>query len=180
MAQLKWHWIAPKLMMDIKQGEHLLFPKLKPVLFINNVYVLTRLGIHHCCQENILFQSNTITLTSLVRHIKSTVQVCIFKIGQYSVDRRNKNVLKWFVILGKKLVDEGSLESTNVSVQTVAKHSKGNKSGPALPVFNADPSKVTIKGMGMQMHSRTSAFIIPIFTNYYYFLIFIQVLRKHL
>lgn len=51
---------------------------------------------------------------------------------------------------GKKLVDEGGQESTNVSVQTVAKHSKGNKNGPALPVFNADPSKVTIKGMGIK------------------------------
>lgn len=50
--------------------------------------------------------------------------------------------------LGKSLVDEGAQESTNVTVQTTAKHSKGNKNGPALPVFNADASKVTVKGMG--------------------------------
>lgn len=51
---------------------------------------------------------------------------------------------------GKKLVDEGGQESTNVTLQTTAKHSKGNKNGPALPVFNADASKVTIKGMGIK------------------------------
>ncbi|XP_031619594.1 filamin-A isoform X3 [Contarinia nasturtii] len=51
---------------------------------------------------------------------------------------------------GKSLVDEGGQESTSVSVQTTAKHSKGNKNGPALPVFNADASKVTIKGMGIK------------------------------
>lgn len=52
--------------------------------------------------------------------------------------------------IGKSLVDEGGQESTSVSVQTTAKHSKGNKNGPALPVFNADASKVTIKGMGIK------------------------------
>lgn len=51
---------------------------------------------------------------------------------------------------GKAMVDEGGQESTNVSVQTAAKHSKGNKNGPALPVFNADATKVTIKGMGIK------------------------------
>lgn len=53
------------------------------------------------------------------------------------------------IILGKALVEEGAQESTNVSVQTVAKNSK-NKNGPALPIFNADPSKVTVKGMGIK------------------------------
>lgn len=47
-------------------------------------------------------------------------------------------------------MDEGAQESTNVLVQTTAKHSKGNKNGPALPVFNADASKVTVKGMGIK------------------------------
>lgn len=47
-------------------------------------------------------------------------------------------------------MDEGGQESTSVSVQATAKHSKGNKNGPALPVFNADASKVTIKGMGIK------------------------------
>lgn len=47
-------------------------------------------------------------------------------------------------------MDEGGQESTSVSVQAAAKHSKGNKNGPALPVFNADASKVTIKGMGIK------------------------------
>lgn len=55
-----------------------------------------------------------------------------------------------FQIVGKKYVDEGAQESTNVLVQTTAKHSKGNKNGPALPVFNADASKVTVKGMGIK------------------------------
>lgn len=53
-------------------------------------------------------------------------------------------------ILGKPLVDEGGQESTSVCVQATAKHSKGNKNVPALPVFNADASKVTIKGMGIK------------------------------
>lgn len=52
-------------------------------------------------------------------------------------------------ISGKNLVEEGAQESTNVSVQTIAKNSK-NKNGPALPIFNADASKVTIKGMGIK------------------------------
>lgn len=47
-------------------------------------------------------------------------------------------------------MDEGGQESTSVSVQSPAKHSKGNKNGPVLPVFNADASKVTIKGMGIK------------------------------
>lgn len=54
------------------------------------------------------------------------------------------------MLLGKKLADEGGQESTNVSVRTTAKQSKGNKNGPALPVFNADATKVTIKGMGIK------------------------------
>lgn len=52
---------------------------------------------------------------------------------------------------GKKLVDEGSQESSNVSIETTSKVSKGKqRSGPVLPVFNADPSKVTCKGMGLK------------------------------
>lgn len=54
------------------------------------------------------------------------------------------------VFVGKKLVAEGAQESTNVSVQTIAKYTKGNKNGPTLPVFNADASKVTVKGMGIK------------------------------
>lgn len=51
--------------------------------------------------------------------------------------------------LGKPLVEEGAQESTNCSVQTVAKNSK-NRNGPTLPIFNADASKVTVKGMGIK------------------------------
>lgn len=52
---------------------------------------------------------------------------------------------------GKKLVDEGAQESSNVTVQTVCKLSKGNKNaGPVLPIFNCDASKVTVKGMGIK------------------------------
>lgn len=47
-------------------------------------------------------------------------------------------------------MEEGAQESTNVSVQTIAKYTKGNKNGPTLPVFNADATKVTIKGMGIK------------------------------
>lgn len=52
---------------------------------------------------------------------------------------------------GKKLVDEGAQETSNVTMETTSKVSKGKqRSGPALPVFNADPSKVTSKGMGLK------------------------------
>lgn len=56
-----------------------------------------------------------------------------------------------FGYTGKKLVAEGAQESTNVTFDTIEKVSKRDKrSGPLLPVFKADASKVTIKGMGLK------------------------------
>lgn len=51
---------------------------------------------------------------------------------------------------GKKLVAEGAQETTNVKLDTVEKVSKKQRSGPLLPVFKADPTKVTCKGMGLK------------------------------
>lgn len=52
---------------------------------------------------------------------------------------------------GKGLVGEGAQESSNVTFDTVEKVSKRDKrSGPLLPVFKADASKITIKGMGLK------------------------------
>lgn len=49
------------------------------------------------------------------------------------------------------MVGEGAQESTNVTFDTIEKVSKRDKrSGPLLPVFKADASKVTIKGMGLK------------------------------
>jgi filamin len=55
------------------------------------------------------------------------------------------------VVGGEKLADGGAQETTTVSVETVAKISKGGKSlGPILPIFKSDASKITSKGMGLK------------------------------
>lgn len=55
------------------------------------------------------------------------------------------------IVKGEKLADGGAQETTTVSVETVAKVSKGhNKVGPVLPVFKSDASKVECKGMGLK------------------------------
>lgn len=57
----------------------------------------------------------------------------------------------FIVLLGKKLVGEGAQETTNVTFVTVEKVSKRNKSsGPLLPVFQSDATKVVVKGMGLK------------------------------
>jgi filamin len=55
------------------------------------------------------------------------------------------------VVDGEKLADSGAQETTTVSVETVAKISKGGKNiGPILPIFKSDASKITSKGMGLK------------------------------
>lgn len=45
---------------------------------------------------------------------------------------------------------EGAQESSNVTLDTVEKVSKKQRSGPLLPIFKADSTKVTVKGMGLK------------------------------
>ncbi|KAJ6639385.1 Filamin-A, partial [Pseudolycoriella hygida] len=55
------------------------------------------------------------------------------------------------VCSGDNLCEEGAQETSSVIVETVSKYSKGsNKSGPVLPNFKSDASKVTTKGMGLK------------------------------
>lgn len=55
------------------------------------------------------------------------------------------------VVDGEKLADDGSQETTSVSVETVAKISKGGKNaGPIIPIFKSDATKITSKGMGLK------------------------------
>lgn len=55
------------------------------------------------------------------------------------------------IVDGEKLADGGAQETTTVSVETVAKISKGGKNiGPILPIFKSDASKITSKGMGLK------------------------------
>lgn len=55
------------------------------------------------------------------------------------------------VVSGENLADGGAQETTSVSVETVAKISKGGKNAVALvPVFKSDASKIVSKGMGLK------------------------------
>lgn len=55
------------------------------------------------------------------------------------------------VVTGEKLADGGAQETTTVSVETVAKITKGGKVvGPLIPQFNSDASKVVSKGMALK------------------------------
>lgn len=55
------------------------------------------------------------------------------------------------VVDGEKLADGGAQETTTVSVETIAKISKGGRYiGPILPVFKSDATKVAVKGMGLK------------------------------
>jgi filamin len=64
--------------------------------------------------------------------------------------------------VGDKLAEEGAQETSSVTVETVAKISKGHKSGPVLPVFKSDASKIQSKGMGLKKAyiGKTNQFII--------------------
>lgn len=55
------------------------------------------------------------------------------------------------VVTGEKLADGGAQETTTVTVETVAKITKGGKVvGPLIPQFNSDASKVVSKGMALK------------------------------
>lgn len=49
-------------------------------------------------------------------------------------------------------MEAGAQETSSVVVETVAKYSKGARSGnaPVLPNFKSDATKVTSKGMGLK------------------------------
>lgn len=52
--------------------------------------------------------------------------------------------------IGEKLAEEGGQETSSVTVETVAKISKGHKAGPVLPHFKSDATKIQSKGMGLK------------------------------
>lgn len=54
--------------------------------------------------------------------------------------------------IGDKLAEEGAQETSSVIVEAASKVSvkNGQKTGPILPVFKSDASKVTTKGMGLK------------------------------
>ena len=55
-----------------------------------------------------------------------------------------------FAILGQDLAERGAQESSSIVVETVQKISKSKNTGPILPRFKSDASKVVSKGMGLK------------------------------
>ncbi|XP_012277113.1 filamin-A isoform X2 [Orussus abietinus] len=51
---------------------------------------------------------------------------------------------------GPDLAERGAQETSSVVVETVQKISKAKQTGPILPLFKSDASKVTSKGMGLK------------------------------
>ncbi|XP_076390473.1 filamin A protein cher isoform X4 [Megachile rotundata] len=51
---------------------------------------------------------------------------------------------------GQDLAERGAQESSSILVETVQKVSKSKQTGPVLPLFKSDASKVTSKGMGLK------------------------------
>lgn len=51
---------------------------------------------------------------------------------------------------GEDLAERGAQETSSVVVETVQKVSKSKQTGPVLPLFKSDASKVTSKGMGLK------------------------------
>ncbi|XP_017885701.1 filamin-A isoform X4 [Ceratina calcarata] len=51
---------------------------------------------------------------------------------------------------GTDLAERGGQETSSIVVETVQKISKAKQSGPVLPLFKSDASKVTSKGMGLK------------------------------
>ncbi|XP_015599800.1 filamin-A isoform X2 [Cephus cinctus] len=51
---------------------------------------------------------------------------------------------------GADLAERGAQETSSVVVETVQKISKSKQTGPVLPLFKSDASKVTSKGMGLK------------------------------
>lgn len=59
--------------------------------------------------------------------------------------------LIYVINLGENLAEIGAQETSSVVVETVQKVSKSAKvTGPQLPHFKSDASKVTCKGMGLK------------------------------
>ncbi|XP_043279891.1 filamin-A isoform X2 [Venturia canescens] len=51
---------------------------------------------------------------------------------------------------GADLAERGAQETSSIIVETVSKVSKSKQTGPVLPLFKSDASKVTSKGMGLK------------------------------
>ncbi|XP_025155052.1 filamin-A isoform X4 [Harpegnathos saltator] len=51
---------------------------------------------------------------------------------------------------GTDLAERGAQETSSIVVETVQKISKAKQTGPVLPLFKSDASKVTSKGMGLK------------------------------
>ncbi|KAG7210743.1 hypothetical protein KM043_012240 [Ampulex compressa] len=51
---------------------------------------------------------------------------------------------------GSDLAERGAQETSSIVVETVQKISKAKQTGPVLPLFKSDASKVTSKGMGLK------------------------------
>ncbi|XP_057318837.1 filamin-A isoform X3 [Microplitis mediator] len=51
---------------------------------------------------------------------------------------------------GQDLAEKGAQETSSIVVETVQKFSKSKQTGPVLPRFKSDASKVTSKGMGLK------------------------------
>lgn len=51
---------------------------------------------------------------------------------------------------GADLAERGAQETSSIVVETVQKISKSKQTGPVLPLFKSDASKVTSKGMGLK------------------------------
>nr|XP_034194132.1 filamin-A isoform X4 [Osmia lignaria] len=51
---------------------------------------------------------------------------------------------------GADLAERGAQESSSILVETVQKISKAKQTGPILPLFKSDASKITSKGMGLK------------------------------
>lgn len=56
----------------------------------------------------------------------------------------------FFIIIGADLAERGAQETSSILVETVQKISKAKQTGPVLPLFKSDASKVTSKGMGLK------------------------------
>lgn len=48
------------------------------------------------------------------------------------------------------MAERGAQETSSIVVETVQKISKSKQTGPILPLFKSDASKVTSKGMGLK------------------------------
>jgi filamin len=53
-------------------------------------------------------------------------------------------------IAGEDLAERGAQETSSVVVETVQKIAKNKNTGPVLPQFKSDASKITSKGMGLK------------------------------